>query len=294
MGVPLKKFIIPKQARAKITDNSWNLLDTAVNLFHRKQFNMACFTAMTSIEEAGKAYILYIANLDVEKLFADILGGTIIELDTKVLIKRIKDHLSKATDIVANAFTANFEAEQRHGIHSTSKMYLTHGLILLTRSGKWMTIRNACLYTDFELSSTSVTTPKDTITREHAYYLICMTYEILAQQARSGSGSLAIKEHEAMKAFNEKLMAQLLTAVSSSTPNQEISKAIIENYPEYFSLQVNRATSKDIDFYHKCISNLDKFMTRYSGSVNLNQLDLLANPEPLVREAKKRESNRKK
>ena len=33
MGVPLKKFIIPKQARGKITDNSWKLLKTAVSLF---------------------------------------------------------------------------------------------------------------------------------------------------------------------------------------------------------------------------------------------------------------------
>lgn len=160
-------------AREKTITNAWRLLKTAIDLFEQEQYPVACFLAMTSIEEIGKLINLRAIQIDQEES----------NLDTNKLNKILRNHLKKAFQAAAWSLYINFGADQRHGFHRTS------GIVLLARSGRWMNIRNKCLYTDVNLVDNATSCPIDIISREYAYYFICMGFEVLAEQAESGFGS---------------------------------------------------------------------------------------------------------
>lgn len=168
-----------RSAREKTLTNAWHLLQTTVELFEQEQYATACFLAMTAIEEVGKLFVLLCIQLRPP------LSG----LNTKELNKFLLDHLNKALQAAAWSLYINAGADQRHGVHPVSGMHRTSGVVLLARPGRWMDIRNACLYTDVDLTSNLAFSPSDFITRAHAYYFICMGFEVLAEQAESGLGS---------------------------------------------------------------------------------------------------------
>lgn len=231
-------------ARRKTITNAWQLLQTAVKLFEQRQYAIACFLAMTTIEEIGKVFILRIAQRDEFETLSVIKLEPLPELNTKGLYKFLRNHLHKALKAAAVSLYINAGADRRHGVHPISGMHITSGVVLLVRSGRWMSIRNSCLYTDVNLAANSTLSPSDFITREHAYYFICMGFEVLGEQAEAGFGS------------------------------------ILEG----------RDAKKSVQFWQDRLKDLKRFMEQWSSTVNIDQLDFLANPGPLQEEAEKRES----
>lgn len=179
-------------ARQNTIFNSWELIQTAIDLYEKKNYAIACFLSMTAIEELGKPFkLLMVEGNQTEKL--NELGYSvknIEELDFSDLYKFFKNHLDKAVQAAATSLFINSSADRRYGIDPKSKMTRTSGVVLLARSGRWMEIRNNCLYTDVNFSSGSIITPTEAIRPEHAYYFICMSLEILAAQAVVGLGSI--------------------------------------------------------------------------------------------------------
>ena len=227
-------------SREKTIINAWQLLQTAIGLFEQDQYPIACFLAMTAIEEVGKLFILLMAQGFKE---LDIQVEPPADLNERQLDKFLRNHLDKAVEAAAQSLFINAGAVRRHGVHPASGMHRIDGVVLLARSGRWMDIRNGCLYTDVNLVSKSTSSPSDFITREHAYYFICMGFEVLAERAESG----------------------------------------------FCSTPLDHDMSKGIKFWQDRLRDLKIFMERWSSTVNLNQLDFLANPDPLRQEAEKRE-----
>lgn len=237
---------IIRLARQKTITNAWELLQTAVGLFENNQYSTACFLSMTSIEEIGKLFILQLAQGDIfrglSKLgFEEDLPK---ELDSKKLDKFLKNHLGKAVQAAATSLYINSGAVRRHGVDSQSKMIRTSGVVLLARSGRWMIVRNNCLYTDIDFEIKKTMSPTEYVSREHSYYFICMGFEVLAEQAEAGLGSI---------------------------------------------LEDQKVTSS-IQFWQDRLQELEGFIERYSSTVDLDKLDFLANPKPLLEEADKREA----
>ena len=172
-------------AREKTITNAWELLKSAVKFFEQERYATSCFLAMTAIEETGKLFVLQLAQGDIVKTFGDPPS----ELNTNNLNKFLRDHLDKTFQAAADSLFINASADRRHGVHPISGVHRTSGVVLLARSGRWMEIRNACLYTDINFVSNSVSSPSEFITREHAYYFICMGFEVLVAQTDSGLGS---------------------------------------------------------------------------------------------------------
>jgi AbiV family abortive infection protein len=175
-------------ARKKIITNAWQLLRTAVKLFEQEQYAIACFLAMTTIEEVGKLFILQLIQGDVFKGLGIKLKPP-PELNTKELNEFLRSHLDKALEAAASSLYINAGADRRHGVHPVSGIHHTSGVVLLARSGYWMNIRNSCLYTEVDFIANLTSSPNDVIIREHAYYFICMGFEVLAEQAEAGFGA---------------------------------------------------------------------------------------------------------
>jgi len=175
-------------ARRKTITNAWELLQTAVKLFEQQQYALSCFLAMTTIEEIGKLFILQLVQGDVFKGLGVQLEPP-PELNTKELNQFLRNHLDKALEAAASSLYINAGAGRRHGLHPISGIHRTSGVVLLARSRRWMSIRNSCLYADIDFVANSAFSPRDVITREHAYYFICMGFEALAEQAEAGFGS---------------------------------------------------------------------------------------------------------
>lgn len=229
-------------ARRKIITNAWQLLRTAIKLFKQQQYAIPCFLAMTTIEEIGKLFILQLAQGDVFKKFGVNLEPP-PELNTKELNKFLRNHLDKALEAAASSLYINASADRRHGVHPISGIHRTSGVVLLARSGHWMSIRNSCLYTEVNFTANSTFSPRDFITREHAYYFICMGFEVLNENVEAGFGS--------------------------SLEGVDVNKS-------------NR-------FRQNRVKDLKRFMEQWSGTVDIDQLDFLANPKPLREEAEKYE-----
>jgi AbiV family abortive infection protein len=167
------------EAREKTAENSFSLIHKSMKLFEYEEYEISCFLAMTAIEEAGKLFQM--------RLFS--LYGT--EEDYKSLEKFLRNHIDKVIEAAVQSLFINCAADSRHKRHPESKALVTDGIIILARSKKWMKIRNFCLYTDIEVELKNVIVPFEKISKEHAYYFICMALEILAEQAESAYGSNA-------------------------------------------------------------------------------------------------------
>ncbi len=276
-------------AREKTITNAWQLLRTAVELFEQEQCAIACFLAMTAIEEAGKLFILQLAQGDVFKVLG-IQSEQPPQPNTRQLNKFLRNHLEKALQAAAWSLSINAGADRRHGIHPISKLHCTSGVILLARSGRWMDIRNACLYTDINLVSNSVISPSGFITCELAYYFICMAFEVLAEQASSGFGNSFESSDLGTINFWQDFVADLNKLLEGEASTVNI-KALVEQASLIYGSSVDtRGMNTSMRFWQDRIDDLKRFMERWSGTIDLNQLDFLANPEPLRKEAEKRES----
>ncbi len=276
-------------ARKKAIDNSWQLLQTAVGLFEREQYSTSCFLGMTTIEEVGKLPVLQLMQGDVFRVLG-VPSEQLPLLDPRQLDKFIRSHLEKALQAAARSLYINAGADQRHGVHPTSRLHRTSGVVLLARSGQWMNIRNACLYTDIDLTSASTTSPADRITREHAYYFISMAFEVLAEQASSGFGnSFESADPETMKFWQDCLadLERLVDGKSGTIPNQP---PLEQRLLTYSSSVDTREMDTSMRFRNDRIDDLERFMKRWSSTVCLDRLDFLANPEPLRRLADDREN----
>lgn len=181
----LKNLI--QEAREKTALSATDLLATAVRLFEEGIIPVSCFLAMTTIEEVGKLIVLRMAQgVRLQGYPGDVEPPQV--LDEAALRNFTRNHLQKAVQAAAWSLFINSEADRRHGVHPSSQIHRTNGVILLARSRRWMTLRNACLYTDLDIASAKATSPTDVVTREHAYYFIAMAFEILAEQAEAGIG----------------------------------------------------------------------------------------------------------
>ncbi|MGI0015782.1 MAG: AbiV family abortive infection protein [Nitrososphaera sp.] len=176
-----------REVREKTLVNAKQLLETAVNLFENETYPIACFLSMTAIEELGKLSVLAMAQVDSLKRFGLPVDAN-PEVNCKALNKFLRNHVEKAAEAAVGALYINSGADRRHGSHPLSGLIRTSGIILLARSGHWMSLRNNCLYTDINVEHNSSSAPKDCIIREHAYYFICMGFEILIEQAAFGLG----------------------------------------------------------------------------------------------------------
>lgn len=226
-----------RTCRHKILDNCMSLLRESVELFAKQCFPRACFLAMTAMEEAGKLTVLrFFAHRQFE--VCDLPEP--IEMDQRRIMAFLRDHVDKARLAAAQSLYINAGADRRHGTHPISGLHRTSGVILLVRSGRWMNLRNACLYVDLSVAEPATTSPFDVISIAHAYYMICMAYEIVAEQADA-----AIEE------------------------------------------QISGNLAPWLEFEEARIGELKGFMSRYGASVALDQLDFLANPEPLRQQAER-------
>lgn len=178
-GVPEKNeeddIII--EAREKTAENSFNLINKSIKLFENEEYEISCFLAMTSIEEAGKLF-----QMKVFSLFG-------ANDDYKSLEKFLRNHIEKVIEAAVQSLFINSAADRRHKKHPDNNTFITNGIIVLARSKEWMKVRNSCLYTDVRFELKNVIVPSESILKEHAYYFICMALEILAEQAESAYGS---------------------------------------------------------------------------------------------------------
>ena len=224
----LKAFQLAKE---KTITNVWQLLQNSIQLFEKEQYNIACFLAMTSIEELGKFVILYfLSGVDIEPFNIKIEPPD--KLDPMELNKFLRHHTRKVRIAAISSLFINARADTRHGIHPISKIHKTSGVAILANSRKWMELRNACLYTDVDFVLEIAKTPQEIITKEHAYYFICMALEILADQAEL----------------------------------------------DFSSLKEDDKNTRIYQFHEMALTELKKFVEKWSKSVNVDQLDFLSNP----------------
>ena len=274
--------------RRKTINNAWQLLQNAVKLFVTKQYPLACFIAMTTIEEVGKLFILQIIQGDLLKIVEENVKQ-VPEPDSGKLRHFLRNHLEKAIQAAAVSLYVNVGADKRHGIHPKSGLHRTSGVILLARSGRWMNIRNACLYSDLDLSANLASCPEDAITPEHAYYFICMAFEIIAEQSSSGFGnSFESSDPETLRFWKE-LASGLKDFVEEGPGDIDVLKLIKQAVKNYSSIIDTEKIGESMQFTQDRLNDLRDFIECWSGTVNIDELEFLANPEPLRVEAIKRE-----
>lgn len=171
------------ETRIRIAETALNHVTTAIGVFESHSYVHSCFLAITAIEEMGKARTLQIVQGDVFEFYepVKIYDGEIRDF--------LQNHSTKAIRAAASGLVANHGAVRRHGRHAEADLNLSSGILYLGKSGKWMNVRNACLYTDTNISGKSVYWPTDEISAHHAYYFICMALEVLAEESEAGFGS---------------------------------------------------------------------------------------------------------
>jgi len=292
-------------ARKRTITNAWKLLQTAVELFEQENYPHSCFLAMTAIEEVGKLILLSLIQT------VEILEPA-AAINSKPFNKSIRDHIKKSILAAAHSLYINAGADRRHGIHPISRMHRTSGVILLARSNQWMNIRNSCLYIDVNLDSKSVFSP-DIISREYAYYFICMGFEVIAENAEAGFGSVLEEDNfivSSQNIFHE--YGEFLSSPQWSNiyyfdgSCQKLRNDVLDRFVSELieltkrQLSTLRPVPEDSNlakshmFLKDRLGDLDIFMKRWSGTVDIDKLDFLAYPERFREKAEKCDINRNK
>lgn len=163
-------------ARRAALLNARRLVDRAVSLYAENEFPVACFLAMTAIEECGKTILVGLPRrwIGREKVFT--------VQNPRAFMSAIRDHTGKCA-VAAGTLFINSAADRRQGIHPRSGMFRTSGVVLLARSNNWMRVRNRCLYVDVSLSQKQLSAPSEQIGEDFPNYFIRMAYEIMAEAA---------------------------------------------------------------------------------------------------------------
>lgn len=169
-------------AKRRIVENCTDLIEEGTEKFREERFPRSCFLAMAAIEEAGKLAILRVfAHAGAARQ----PGMNPPELDANRLGAFIRDHPQKAWEAAASSLYVNAAADRRHGKHPGSGIRRTSGLMLLARSGRWVSIRNSCIYVDLEFRPPKIGSPRAAISRALAFYMVCMAHEVVAEQGAS-------------------------------------------------------------------------------------------------------------
>lgn len=168
-----------QSAREHIISNARCLAEASIELFEAERYGPSCFLAMTSIEEVGKLFTLRLLQISLNDSYPS-------DVDKGKLKSFLHDHTGKAISATADSLFINSGADRRQGVHPISGKYRTSGIMLLARSEEWMSHRSSSIYTDIILDARTVVSPAQVISRSHAYYFVCMAYEVLAEQAESG------------------------------------------------------------------------------------------------------------
>jgi AbiV family abortive infection protein len=166
--------------REGILRNALSQIREARTQFERRSFPTACFLAMTAIEEAGKL-ALQVVTADWARRRIGV--GQPSEEWVRRVQRYVRSHPEKARQAAVWSLMINSGADRRQGIHPISGMTRTSGVILLVRSGRWMSLRNTRLYVDLHVNRLHVVSPVEAITPAHAFYMACMAHEVVAQQA---------------------------------------------------------------------------------------------------------------
>lgn len=146
--------------------NAKRLLLESESLFKLKMFPTSTFLAFTAIEEMGKFYLLrtiLIKNSN-NKL-------TLEEL------KKLRAHSLKQLNSFLPPFPFNPEKQK------TSKNIRLFWRLHAEK--KLMTIRNNCLYTDFDIKNLSSYTPCSSIKEKDARYFLEVAFEVMLLQTDS-------------------------------------------------------------------------------------------------------------
>lgn len=128
---------------------------TSVRCFEEQDYPLACFFAITLIEEVGKVIILGYKEL----------GG---KLDTK----GFRDHKTKYVYATYHTLAINSRFK---------RLYASN----MAKIKRWLTkkelfnLRNNCLY--LELSGDNIVTPQQVISQEDAFLVVCISGEVLAE-----------------------------------------------------------------------------------------------------------------
>jgi len=276
---------IIKLARENTINNAWYLLRTAVDLFEHKQYTLSCFLAMTAIEETGKLFVLQMIQGDLLRiLYKDI--NRPLEPNLRELQKFLKSHLGKAIQAASVSLYINEGADRRHGIHPKSGIHRTSGIILLARSGRWMEIRNSCLYTDLDLINNLASTPEHMITPEHAYYFICMAFEVIAEQSSSGYGNSFESGNPETISFWQELADDFKQLLKEEPNHNRIDKLFEEAFENYPTEDGAETIGRSNQFWEERLDDLKNFMERWGDTIDIDKLDFLKDPEPLRKAAR--------
>jgi AbiV family abortive infection protein len=227
-----------QKGRQQIYWNALRLVRDARELFRFQRHPLACFCAMTAIEEAGKLFLLMVAQ-------GDPLAGLGFEppdpsrINTKKLQKFLHNHLGFQSAF--SALYVNSAADRRQGRHPGSGIHRTSGIPLLARSGKWMDIRNACLYANLDVEQRQIGSPESAVTAKHAYYFTCMAYEILAEQVEAGLGSLSEgQDIRVSSAQREECLAELEAFMKEWADRVDVDSLDFLANPEPYRLLAER------------------------------------------------------
>jgi AbiV family abortive infection protein len=162
-------------ASSAVSEHAETLLARSRSLYAEGDFPLACFVAMTVIEECGKLTLL---KLEWWRLSQH----PEVAPDESLVRHLYLEHTEKAVIAAGHALQINAAADRRHGIHPDSGLMRTGGVVLIARARRWMGLRNACLYTDIDRDAGNTRSPVDAVSPAHAYYCVCMAHEVLAEE----------------------------------------------------------------------------------------------------------------
>lgn len=213
------------EGRVRLLENCADLLAEAADGFGNGRFPRACFLAMTAIEEAGKLAVLrFFAHAQAQKIGIDPQ-----DVDLAALSEFLRGHPEKAREAATWSLEINAGADRRHGVHPASGVRRTSGLMLLVRSGEWMNTRNACLYVDLQFRPPKLTFPGAAVSKALAFYMICMAYEVVAEQ-----GASAIENVEGSLDFEQEQIANLKEFMNAWDMSSEMDALSFLSEPERF------------------------------------------------------------
>jgi AbiV family abortive infection protein len=167
-------------SRKKVIENAHELLNDALLLYRNFRFPRATLCAMTCIEECGKLVML--RRFCISKNPKELQESNMSEFNNFQ-----RNHTEKTLSLSFETFFINAGTDRRQGEYN-NKTLRTSGIVLLAKYGKWMHWRNSCSYTDINIRRTVSKIPNIEITKETAYYFICMAYEAIAECAEAGYG----------------------------------------------------------------------------------------------------------
>jgi AbiV family abortive infection protein len=156
-GANFDECLIQYKSLLEYVEGLWA---NSCNLYERKHYPLATFTAILTIEEIGK-----LGRLGIDLLNYD-------QVRSKNEIKPVKDHRKKHFMSVVAGAVNNARLDRIFGKERIRK------LLEETESGKLEELRQACLYLDIKAGH--LTFPAEVITEEMAKFFTVLAGELMA------------------------------------------------------------------------------------------------------------------